>query len=89
MLPFLQKKKQTGVQVIERAPDEKDESDQGDGLKACAQDIIRALEQKDAAHLAEALRSAFQILDSEPHEEEEDDKPEPHSYSAQNEEAAE
>lgn len=40
-----------------------------DPLESCASDLINALEHKDKSLLAQALRNAFDILDSEPHEE--------------------
>ena len=43
--------------------------DDDQALIAAAQDIMRAINMKDYKHLALALRSAFQILDSEPHDE--------------------
>jgi hypothetical protein len=70
-LPFLKntKSNQTGVAVEYRKPDESSE-DQGDhAMEAAAQDILRAVESKDYKHLAMAIRSAFEILDSEVHEE--------------------
>ena len=75
MLPFLNKHKQSvsGLIIERRKPDEtpdQDESSEGDDiLEAAASDILNAIEQKDSKHLALALRAAFQILDSEPHEE--------------------
>lgn len=81
-LPFLpNKKKQSGIIVHERQPDQKDDEDHS-GIDACAQDILRAIEQKDPKHLGEALRAAFAIMESEPHDEAE--HIEPHSYEAQN-----
>lgn len=72
MLPFLQKKYQTGVIVSTRKPDEKVQEDQDDGksgMKAAAQDILRAIKADDHEHLALALQNAFEIFDSSPHEE--------------------
>lgn len=39
------------------------------GLDAAAEDLISAVHGKDTAGVVEALRNAFAILDSEPHEE--------------------
>ena len=39
------------------------------GLEAAANDLIQAVHGKDAGAVVEALRNAFTILDSEPHEE--------------------
>lgn len=88
ILPFMKPKMQTGVIVSTRKPDEipKDESSPDDsGLEVCAQDIISALESKDAKKLAAAIKSAFQICEASP---ESDDGAEPHSYDAQNIKAA-
>lgn len=87
MLPILNKKKsQTGVIVQQRAPDSKPEQNQEDssGLEIAAKDLLNAVEAKDIKGIAEALKAAFQIADSEPHEE-----GEPHSYQAQNIKAGE
>ena len=73
MLPFLKPKSHSaGVIIQQRKPDDKDESemDMGDhAMEAAAEDIMKAINSKDSRHLALALRAAFQILDSEPHEE--------------------
>lgn len=86
MLPFLSKNiKQTGVIVHERKPDEtKDDN----GMKACAEDILRAIKDNDSEHLAQALNSAFQIFDAAPHEEGPHEAS-PHTYEAQNQKAGE
>ena len=59
---------QTGLMVQKRKPDGDAEpaQDQGDSaLQAAAEDIIRAIESKDGAHLAMALRACYDILESE------------------------
>ena len=90
MLPFLAKKAQNaGIIVQERQADEKpdgQDEDKDAGMHAAAKDLISAVHMKDTKRVAEALRAAFQIADSEPHEEGEH---EPHSYDAENEEAGE
>lgn len=87
MIPFLKKReaKQVGVIVQDRAPDQKEENQENDkdaSIHACAQDLINAVHAKDVAKAAEAIRSAFEILESQPHDEA------PHTYAAQNEAAA-
>jgi hypothetical protein len=73
MLPFLDKKKVT--QLIVNRKNGKDvelNPEMGgddDGLKAAAEDILRALESKSASDLAQAFKSAFQICDAMPHDE--------------------
>lgn len=71
MLPFLKKQSRpAGISIEVRKPDHQEpESSESPALEAAAQDILRALEDKDSRHLALALRAAFQILDSEPHAE--------------------
>ena len=57
--------------IIMRKPDvESDHSEEDAGLHACAQDIIDSIESKDQRRLAGALRAVFELLESEPHEEE-------------------
>lgn len=68
LLPFLKnKRKETGVIVQERSPDQPADESEGDGLKAAAQDILSAISNNDSAALAMAIKAAFQICDSEPH----------------------
>jgi hypothetical protein len=74
MLPFLKPKASAvgGVMNVLRKPDgETEMEDTGDdtGLEACAEDLIRGVTAKDTSLIVDALRSAFQILDAEPHEE--------------------
>lgn len=91
ILPFLNKPKfQTGVIVKDRQPDEKPEQsdDSADAIHACAQDLIEAVHSKNVKNAAEAIKSAFEILESMPHEENDEDHVEPHSYAAQNQKAA-
>ncbi len=73
MLPFLKPQaKQTGVAVAMRKPDgggmeAPHDDDKDAGLHAASEDLIRALNAKDAHGVSAALRAAFEILDSEPH----------------------
>jgi 2C-methyl-D-erythritol 2,4-cyclodiphosphate synthase len=97
LLPFLKPKHQgiAGIVVKMRKPDEKDEGDEipeesddkDAAIHACADDLIKAVHSQDIKGVAEALRSAFEIMDSEPHEE--GPHVEPHSYEAQNQKAGE
>lgn len=68
MLPFMKKNKESSVSVaseaIKREPDHEVEYD---ALHAAAEDILQAIEKKDVANLAIALRAAFELCDSEPH----------------------
>lgn len=71
MLPFLKKKSQVGVIVTTRPSDEskQDESHESDPIEYCAEDLMNAVHNKDKKAVAEAIRSAFDILESEPHNE--------------------
>ena len=73
-LPFLKPKNIASIILARHKPDgsvhdEGVEGEEDPALVTAAEDIIRALNEKNATGLADALRSAFQILDSEPHEE--------------------
>lgn len=74
MLPYLKKRQVAALIVKNRHPngniDELDNSEPvEDGLEACAKDMISAYDAKDSRQLAQALRNAFELLESEPHEE--------------------
>ena len=74
MLPFMQKKPVAGLIVAQRKPDgtheeSHSEGNEDQGLEACAVDLIRAIHSKDSKAAAAAMRAAFEICDSEPHEE--------------------
>jgi hypothetical protein len=82
--PFLKHKKIAGLIVEQRkVKDDKPEQESNDseGLHACAQEIIQAIEMKDHRALASALQAAFQLMEMAPHEEG------PHTYEAQNRKA--
>lgn len=70
MLPFLQKLKYPGgsSEVISRKPDE-EKSQDNHGLDSCAQQLIDAIHNKDVNMVAQALKDAFTICESQPHEE--------------------
>lgn len=89
-LPFLKNMKerapQAGVIIKTRTPDEQPEASDDDSsapIEACAEELIRAVHAKDAKAAAMAIKDAFEILDSEPHEEA--SHIEPHSYEASKE----
>lgn len=73
-LPFL-KRKEAGISaspaIEHRKPDESSQSDQdeGYGLKACAKDLIEAINNKDEARVASVLQDAFEILQNKEPEE--------------------
>jgi hypothetical protein len=75
VLPFLSKKRDTGLSqgviIKNREPDktEENQEDKDAPIKACAQDLISAIHAHDVNGAAEAIRSAFEILEKQPHEE--------------------
>ena len=86
LLPFLKKKiaPQAGIIVKTRAPDkpdevEQDQDDSSAAIESCAGELIRAIQANDVKGAAMALKDAFDILESMPH-----DEAEPHSYDSQN-----
>jgi hypothetical protein len=72
-LPFFKKDRKVGLIVENRQPDgsamEKEPEGDDSALESCAEDLLRALNMKDIQAIASALRSAFLVLESEPHEE--------------------
>ena len=70
MLPWQRlKKKEASVIVQTRMPDAPKEESDDAALESCAEDLMSALESGDKRAVASAIRSAFQVLESEPHEE--------------------
>lgn len=70
MLPFLKRQQEASssgpVEVETREPD--DGSD-FDAMESAAEDLIKAVHAKDVKAVSAALKAAFEIYDSEPHEE--------------------
>ena len=70
MLPFLKLNKEASdagpAESIERKSDHEEEYDV---LESAAEDLCHAIDAKDYKAIAVALRAAFELLDSEPHEE--------------------
>jgi len=88
MLPFLKPKDRSvaGLIIKTRTPDEKPEDQQDDpsaAIHECSQALIKAVHAQDVKAVSAALKDAFDILDSMPHDEAE--HVEPHSYLAQKE----
>lgn len=86
-LPFLKAKPVAGLIISHRKADggkvEEDSAENEDaGITSCAEDLIRAIHAKDAKSVAAAMRAAFQIMESEPHEEN------PNDFDSMNEKAA-
>lgn len=75
MLPFLKKKQIAAVVYSKMKPsgqveDEKQDSSEGRvELEACAESLIRAINRNDVSAVADALKSAFDVLEAQPHEE--------------------
>ena len=79
-LPFMKPKQVAGLIIQHRNPDGKPDSapeDQQDqALESAAEDLILQFTPKTVESVAAALRAAFEIVDSEPHEEGPHDEPE-------------
>lgn len=94
-LPFLQNKKTiAGVIMSKRKPEGGSEETSGteadnyDGIEECMKGFKRAFEEGDTKSMAKHFKEAFQIADSEPHNEGEHTNEEDNSFQAQNEKAA-
>lgn len=87
MLPFLKQKPVAGLIISHRKADgskgeEYSQGEENHALEACAEDIIRAINSKDAKALATALKSAWECLEVGLPSEDND-------FDSQNEKAAE
>jgi len=70
MLPFLKVKKADGGMITQlRKPDEGKEPLQDPGLEMAMEDMCKAHDARDYKAMAKAFQAAFQILESQPHEE--------------------
>lgn len=73
MLPYLPAKKQAASIIVKTKPEggmeQMDESGEDPGLLVAAEDLLAAVKRDDAAGVAEAMRAAFYIMESEPHDE--------------------
>lgn len=73
-LPFLDKKRMAGsISESVSKSEENQELKISEELKVAAEDLISAIHAKDAKKAAMALKAAFLIMESEPHEEAEHD----------------
>jgi hypothetical protein len=94
LLPFLKSKKSqiAGIIIKNRAPDESKASEENEpedkSISEHTKSLMSAIKSDDHEHAEDCLRAIFKALDKEPHEEGEHTKASPHSYDAQNEEAA-
>ena len=89
-LPFLKNKQQSVAGLIMKhrsqdgiKDDMPEDSNDNEGLHSCAQDLINAVHAKDVPAVASAMRAAFDIMESQPHDEADN------SFDSQNEKAAE
>ncbi len=57
------------------SPDDMGPSDPDEGLRSATEELFAAFEKKDVDAGMRALKAAFQICDSEPHEEGEHEEP--------------
>lgn len=70
MLPFLKSKQDvSGASDSSPIIREHDDDSNFDAVELVVEDMHQALQSKNYKAAAKALRSAYQILDSEPHEE--------------------
>lgn len=70
MLPFLKQKHEGSVSSpVESKKREPDHEQEYDALESAVSDLFSAYKSMDFKAGAVALRAAFEILDSEPHEE--------------------
>lgn len=74
MLPFLKLKQEgSGSAPVEHQMRESDEeSGDYDMLHSAAEDLISAIHSKNVKSVAEALRAAFEMIQSQPQEENKD-----------------
>lgn len=93
MLPFLPKKQGmvSGLIIKNRTPDkpEENQDDKDASIHACAQDLITAIHNKDTKGVAEAIRSAFEIMEMVSPDEIDHEEASPHTYDHQNRKAGE
>lgn len=67
MLPFLKRTQEGGASSVETELREPDEDKEYDAMHSAAQDLIDAIKRDDVKGVAESLRAAFELADSEPH----------------------
>jgi hypothetical protein len=67
--PFDNKDKKVGVITTESRSDRG--RDRNIALETASEELLRAIEKRDAVALASAFRNAFQLVELEPHEESE------------------
>ena len=70
MLPFLKRNQEASaaspIESQQRKPDHEEEYD---ALESAADELMAAVKANDSKGVASALRAAFDLMESEPHEE--------------------
>lgn len=82
LLPFLKKKIPGAAGLIVETRNSEQNQDQDESslaIEQCAMELIEAVHSRNVQGVAQAMKSAFDILESIPHSE-----VEPHSYESQN-----
>jgi len=75
MLPWKKKGQISSLIIAQRKPDGSiKESNDHEALASAMEDFCHAEESKNYVAMAKAFKSAFQILESEPHEEASDEE---------------
>lgn len=69
MLSFLKNKEASASSPIESVERKPDEGAEYDVLESAAEDLCHAIKAEDYKAVAAALRAAFELCESEPHEE--------------------
>jgi len=69
MIPYKNYRDGASSQPVETIKRDSDEEQEFDSLESAAEDLCKAIEAKDYKAIAVALRAAFELLESEPHEE--------------------
>lgn len=69
MIPFLKSKEASVSMPADTIKREPDDGAEYDALESAADDLIAAIHSKDAKGVAAALRAAFELAESQPHEE--------------------
>lgn len=69
-MPWLRRRREAAIVTAQVKDGEiVKESEEQDEIQMIAEEMIQAIEKKDAKKLAEALRASFQMMELEPHEE--------------------
>lgn len=69
MLPWKKNKEGSVSAPVDRVTREHDEGAEFDTMEAAAFDLKEAIKKDDVQGIAAALKAAFQLADSEPHQE--------------------